>query len=119
MIRKPDKPCSTYVLIAIEKIKQHIDQNPLQFKTSSELLDHLNTPNRNSMEKTFKNIYGAGIKAYQVKQRLETSKNFLEKGMTKKLVAAKCYYKSPSTFAAAFKKAFKMTPTEWQALFVS
>jgi AraC-like DNA-binding protein len=116
-LRKANKPYSKYVLLATEKIKLHIDSNPLQCKTAADLLDMLNTPNRNVIEKAFKDTYDAGIKEYQVRQRLEASKTFLERGMPKKQVAAKCCYRSQSAFSAAFKKAYKMTPTEWQNLY--
>jgi AraC-like DNA-binding protein len=105
---------SKYVLDAIRCIKEHIDDNPFHYKTAADLLNHVSVPNRCAVEKAFKDIYGAGIKEYQVRQRLAASKKFLEEGMTKKLVASKCYYRSQSAFAAAFKKEFKMTPTEWQ-----
>lgn len=105
---------SKYVLDAIMCIKQHIDDNPFHYKTATELLNHVSSPNRCAVEKAFKDIYGAGIKEYQVRQRLEASKKFLEKGMTKKLIASKCFYRSQSAFAAAFRKEFNMTPTEWQ-----
>lgn len=114
MLSKARKPYSKYVLCAIETIKQHIDNNPFHYKKASELLDHLNTPNRNSVEKAFKDVYGAGIKEYQVRQRLEASKKFLELGMTKKQIAYKCYYSCQAAFCRAFKSEFKVTPTEWQ-----
>jgi AraC-like DNA-binding protein len=118
MLRKASKkPYSRYVMVAIETIKQHIDQNPLQYRTSAELLDYLNTPNRTIVEKAFKDTYGAGIKGYQVRQRLEESKKFLELGITKKQVAAKCFYKDQASFCRAFKHEFKITPTEWQNMF--
>ena len=117
MLMKARKPCSRYVLCAIETIKQHIDNNPFHYKTAAALLDHLSTPNRNSVEKAFKEVYETGIKEYQVRQRLEASKKFLDEGLTKKQVAYKCLYRSQSSFAAAFKKEFKMTPTEWQAMY--
>lgn len=116
MLSNATKHYSRYVLCAIETIKQHIDNNPFQHKTATGLLDHVSTPNRNYVEKAFKEVYGAGIKEYQVRQRLEASKKYLEEGLTKKLVAYKCLYSSQSAFAAAFKKEFKMTPTEWQTL---
>jgi AraC-like DNA-binding protein len=116
MVFKLNKPYSKYVLVAIEKLKQCIDDNPLQCKSAADLLDQQNIHNRNYIEKAFKDVYGAGIKEYQVRQRLEASKTFLEQGMPKKQVAAKCCYRSQSSFSAAFKKAFNMTPTEWQNL---
>jgi AraC-like DNA-binding protein len=115
MLRKL-KPPSKYVLDAIKCIKEHIDTDPLRYKTASQLLEQVSGPNRNAVEKAFKAEYGAGIKHYQVRQRLELSKKYLDAGFTKQLVAHKCFYKSQSAYAAAFKGVFKMTPTEWQAL---
>lgn len=117
MLTQARKPFSKYVLCAIQTIKQHIDNNPICYKTSSSLFDNLSTPNRNIVEKAFKEVYAAGIKEYQVRQRLELSKKLLDEGLTKKQVAHKCLYRSQSSFAAAFKKEYNMTPTEWQLLY--
>jgi AraC-like DNA-binding protein len=114
MLNNSIKPCSMYVLLAIESIKKHIDDNPFQFKTAAGLLEHVTTPNRNSVEKAFKEVYGTGIKEYQVRQRLEASKDFLQQGMTKKQIASKCYYSGQAAYCRAFKSEFKVTPTEWQ-----
>jgi len=111
------KPYSKYVLDAIKRIKLHLDTDPLRHKKASDLLEQVNGPNRNAVEKAFKSVFGAGIKEYQVRKRLEASKQFLEAGLTKKQVAGKCFYRSQSAYAAAFRKEFKMTPTEWQALY--
>jgi AraC-like DNA-binding protein len=113
MIKKV-KPYSRYVIVSIETIKNHIDANPFQFRTAAELIDHLTTPHRNSVEKAFKDIYGLGIKQYQVRQRLEESKKFLELAMNMKTITSKCFYKSHTSYSRAFKRAFKVTPTEWQ-----
>jgi AraC-like DNA-binding protein len=115
MLREASKPFSRYILCAIETIKQHIDDHPFHCKTSASLFDLLSTPNRSTVEKAFKEIYGAGIKEYQVRQRLEASKKFLETGMSKKQVAAKCLYSGQASFCRAFKKEFNLTPTEWQS----
>jgi AraC-like DNA-binding protein len=114
MLRETRRHFTRYVLCAIENIKQHIDAHPFHCKTSAELLEHLPSPNRNTVEKAFKKIYGAGIKEYQVRQRLEYSKKWLEKGMSKKQIAAKCLYSGQASFCRAFKKQFSITPTEWQ-----
>ena len=111
------QPYSKYVLDAIKGIKYHLDTEPLKYKKAADLLEEVCAPNRNATEKAFKAVFGAGIKEYQVRKRLEASKKFLEEGMTKKQVAGKCFYKSQSAYAAAFKKEFNMTPTEWQALY--
>ena len=71
------------------------------------------TVNRRILEKAFKHEYGYRVKEYQVSLRLAAAKSLLTDGMPIKRVAAKCYYSSQSAFCRAFKKAFKMTPTEW------
>jgi AraC-like DNA-binding protein len=109
------KPYSMHVLVTIAQVKQHIDNNPFQCKKAGELLDRLTNIKRSTLERSFKETYNVGIKEYQVRMRLEASKAMLENGMSKKEVACKCCYKSPSSFTAAFKKVFKMTPTEWQS----
>jgi AraC-like DNA-binding protein len=111
------RPYSKYVLDAIKRIKQHVDTEPLRYKKAADLLEQVSGPNRNAVEKAFKAVFGAGIKEYQVRKRLEASRKFLEDGMTKKQVAGKCFYSSQSAYAAAFKKEFRMTPTEWQSLY--
>lgn len=105
---------TTYILAAIATIKEHIDKDPFKFKLSSDILNHLNSPNRNILEKAFKDVYGDGIKTYQVKARLNAGKILIMKGMPKKLVAHKCLYGSSSSFTTAFKRQFGMTPSEWE-----
>lgn len=105
---------TTYILAAIATIKEHIDKDPFKFKLSSDILNHLNSPNRNPLEKAFREVYGDGIKTYQVKARLNAGKLLIMKGMPKKLVAHKCLYTSSSAFTTAFKRQFGMTPTEWE-----
>jgi AraC-like DNA-binding protein len=107
---------SSYVLNAIIALKEHIDDNPFKFKTAAALLENLNAPNRNSVEKAFKDLYGTRIKEYQVKQRLAQAKNYLQKGVSKKLVATKCMYGSSSAFCTAFRKEFGITPSQWERI---
>lgn len=100
---------------AIAAIKEHIDKDPFKFKGSFDVLNDLDAiPNRNILEKAFKDVYGDGIKTYQVKARLTVAKKLIIKGMPKKMIAHKCYYATPSAFTTAFKRQFKMTPTEWE-----
>ena len=98
------KPYSKYVLNAVKSIKAHIDADPFQYKTAAGLLEQISAPNRSIVEKVFKKVYGVGIKGYQISRRMEASKKFLEEGMSKKMIASKCLYKSQSAYAAAFKK---------------
>ena len=104
---------SLYVLNDVASVKKHLDNDPFKYKSSSDLLNNITSANRKSVEKAFKEIYGHGIKTYHVKQRLEKSKKHLEEGMTVKLAASACLYKSQSAYSTAFKKEFAMTPTEW------
>ena len=105
-----------YVRKAINSIKQHLDNYPLKYKTSSDLLDDTTHVNRKILEKAFKEMYGYRIKEYQVRQRLEFSKNYLKEGMSIKRVAEKCFYRSQSAYCTAFKREFKTTPTGWLKL---
>ena len=111
------KPYSNYALVAIEAIKIHIDMDPFRYRKATDLLDHLCTPHRNLAEKAFKAVYGCRIKEYQVRQRLNKAKQYLTEGMSKKLLADKCYYSSLSSFSNAFKKQFGISPTEWENTF--
>jgi AraC-like DNA-binding protein len=111
------KPYSKYVLDAVKSIKKHIDADPFEYKTAAALLEQVCSPNRSAVEKVFKKVHGCGIKVYQLSKRLEASKKFLEEGMSKKMIASKCFYRSQSAYAAAFKKEFGMTPTDWQLLY--
>lgn len=112
-----DKPYSKYVQDAIKRIKETIDTEPLLYKTANELLEQVSGPHRNSVEKAFRDVYGARIKEYQVRQRLEHSKKLLNEGITKKKVSDLCLYTTQSAYAAAFKKEFNMTPSRWQQLY--
>ena len=102
-----------YVSNAIASVKEYIDKRPLENKSCEDILECVTPVNRRILEKAFKDVYGYRIKEYQVKQRLKFSKQFLEDGMTIKLVAAKCLYRSQSSFCTAFKHEFNMTPTDW------
>lgn len=102
-----------YVLQAVELIKQDIEKDPFKHRYCKELLDTLTPVNRKILEKAFKELHGHRIKAYQVKKRLAFSKNFLQEGMPVKRVAGKCLYRSHSAYCTAFKKEFRLSPTEW------
>lgn len=111
---KPKKShYSLHVLNDVDTVKKHLDKNPFEYQASGDLLNKLTTANRKTIEKAFKELYGYGIKTYHVKQRLEKSKKYLEEGMTIKLAATACLYKSQSAYSTAFKKEFRMTPTKW------
>lgn len=103
-----------HILASIADIKKHIDKDPFKFKSSSAILNSLNLLNRRELEKAFRQVYGDGIKTYQVKARLNVAKKLMVKGMPKKLIAHQCYYASQSAFTTAFKRQFGMTPMQWE-----
>ena len=111
MLKK--KQYTLNVLNDIAIIKELLDTHPLKYRVCSELLSATASVNRKSIEKAFKDVYGHGIKAYHVKQRLKISKENLLEGMSIKQTASKCFYKSQSAYCTAFKKEFGLTPTEW------
>lgn len=117
-VTKPSTKAHTgYMLKAIASVKLQIDKTPFEFKTSAEFLTHLNTPNRTSVEKAFKAVYGVRIKEYLVKERLRRAKKMLTLDLPKKTIAYKCRYGSLSAFCTAFKKEFGITPTEWERIY--
>jgi AraC-like DNA-binding protein len=105
--------CTSYVRNAIILIKQHIDNDPLQYRTCKDMLDNITSVDRRLLEKAFKIMYGCGIKQYQLTMQLELSKQYLQNGSPTKQVAKKCHYSSQSAYSKAFKKEFGTSPTEW------
>jgi AraC-like DNA-binding protein len=110
------KQYTLYVLTAVTSLKRHIDDYPLAHKSSRDLQDSLTTLNRKLLEKAFKELFGFRIKEYQVKQRIEFSKQLLKEGLPIKQVAYKCYYSSQSAYSTAFKKEFAISPSDWLKL---
>lgn len=108
------KHLTTYMLAGAFSLREYIDNNPFKFKASSDLLNHLNLPNRSRLETTFKEVYGTRIKEYLVLVRLNEAKEMMKKGMPKKMIARKCLYQSSSAFSTAFRVHFGISPTEWE-----
>jgi AraC-like DNA-binding protein len=103
-----------YILAAIFSLREYIDNNPFKFKTTSDLLNHLNIPNLSSLERSFKAVYGTRIKEYLILVRLNIAKEMMKKGLPKKMIAHKCLYESSSAFSTAFRVHFGISPTEWE-----
>jgi len=102
-----------YVRMAVNAVKEDIENCPLKHRTCKELIDSLTTVNRKILEKAFKDLHGYRIKEYHVKLRLAASRHYLKEGMPMKQVAAKCFYKSQSAYSTAFKKEFGSSPKDW------
>ena len=107
-----DRKFKRHEKAAIAKVKEFIDQHPVNDKTTPELAKMVNI-NRNVLVKGFKKLHGSGIQEYRVRLRLEYAKLLLAEGKPVKWVAAKCLYASQSTFCIAFKREFHITATEW------
>lgn len=68
------------------------------------------------LKKLFKEVYGTSIYAYYQKQRLNVARDMLLSGdFTVKEVGLQVGYSNLSNFAAAFKKEFKILPSEIRA----
>jgi AraC-like DNA-binding protein len=108
-----NKSHSVYAQRSAIDLKLYIEQNPLVYKTISDLWEARPGESRSSTEKAFKHVTGYRIKEYLVKVRLDCSKQFLREGMQIKRVATKCFYKSQSAYCTAFRRYFNQSPTDW------
>ncbi len=90
-----------------------MDRHPLVHRTVTELWKVHPDKSRSAIEKAFKPVTGYRIKEYLVLVRLEYTKQFLRNGLSIKRVASKCFYKSQSAYCTAFRRYFKLSPTDW------
>lgn len=68
------------------------------------------------LKKLFKEVYGTSIYAYYQKQRMQMARDLLLRGdYSVKEVGLQVGYSNLSNFAAAFKKEFKLLPSEIRA----
>jgi AraC-like DNA-binding protein len=104
---------SVYARDSVISLQKYLDDNPIAYRTCSELWKVRAGDSRSSIEKAFKQVTGYGIKEYLVKLRLEYSKQYLRDGMPIKRVAAKSFYRSQSAYCTAFKRYFNQSPTDW------
>lgn len=104
---------SVYAKNSVLGLKQQMDDNPIAYKTVTELWKTRPGESRSSTEKAFKAVTGYRIKEYLVKVRLEYTKQLLREGMSIKRVSTKCFYKSQSAYSTAFRRFFNQSPTDW------
>lgn len=100
------------LVIRVTRVKEYIDKNPLQNKTTNELAGYAGI-SRNLLQKAFRELHGSHIKQYYTTQKLESAKRMLEEGMAIGQVARLCRYRSHSAFTTAFKNKFGITPFDW------
>ena len=102
---------------AIHSIKDYIDQHPLEIKTISALIHKTHSQiGINMLHQGFRQLYGTGIKEYEIRKRLETAASLLqEDDLTMQEITAMCGYSSQSSFVRAFKDVHGITPGQWRS----
>jgi AraC-like DNA-binding protein len=108
------QPYPLHVARATTNIKLYIDDNPFCRKSTDELAAHAGL-NRNVLQQAFKFIYFKTIKEYQFEKRMKAACELLLEGqLIKKEISRKCGYENANNFSNAFKKLYKMSPSEYQ-----
>jgi AraC-like DNA-binding protein len=102
---------------AVNELILFIDNNPLNRESISTLFPHYFS-NRNTIYPAFKCVKGQPIDEYRAFKLMEAAASMIADGeLTIRQVAYKCGFhgqKAPSNFSRAFRKAWKITPKEWQ-----
>lgn len=103
-------------LEAIHSIKDYIDQHPLEIKTISALIHKTHSQiGINLLHQGFRQLYGTGIKEYEIRKRLEAAAHLVQKDeLTMQEITARCGYSSQSSFVRAFKEVYGITPGQWR-----
>jgi AraC-like DNA-binding protein len=102
----------TLLLTAAAKVKEYIDEHPLDDKTTEELARYAGI-SRNLLQQIFQQEYNTHIKEYYSLQKIELAKQLLQQGMPAQQVARRCHYSSHSAFITAFRNKFGITPLAW------
>lgn len=105
---------------AIHSIKDYIDQHPLEIKTISALIQKTHSQiGINLLHQGFRQLYGASIKEYEIRKRLEAAAHLLQNDeFTMQEITAKCGYSAQSSFVRAFKEVHGITPGQWRNRYV-
>lgn len=103
-----------YVLIAFTSTKEYIEKHPFEGKTTLQFAIDAKV-NRKQLQAAFKNFTGMGLQEYLLAQRMKQAGLLLKEGnLPIKEIAITCRYKSQRAFTTAFKKAYGLTPLEYQ-----
>lgn len=97
---------------AAAKVKEYIDEHPLDQKTTQELAEYAGV-SRKLLQQTFHKEYSTNIKEYYALKKMQSAKQLLQKGMAARQVAKQCHYHSHSAFITAFRNKFGTTPLTW------
>jgi len=103
-------------LDAIHSVKNYIDQHPLEIKPIHELITKTHSQiGINLLHRGFRELFGAGIKEYELKKRLEAAAKLLQQDeLTMQQITDLCGYSSQSAFVRAFKDLYGVTPGQWR-----
>lgn len=102
-----------HVLADVAMIKEYIDKNPLQTR-STEYLADLAGLHRKLLQKAFKFYYHVTISEYQLHKRMEAATLLLQEGrLSHKQIACRCGYHAANNFSRAFKKVYKCSPKSY------
>lgn len=105
---------SGYITETIASVKEFIDSHPLEWKTTDQLAEEA-AINRKLLQKGFKQLHQINISEYQLQKRMEAASEMLDEGrLSKKQIAKRCGYNSYSNFSIAFKRTYKVSPSDWQ-----
>jgi AraC-like DNA-binding protein len=107
-------------LDAIHSIKDYIDQHPLEIKTISALIHKTHSQiGINLLHQGFRQLFGTGIKEYEIRKRLEAAAQLLQQDeLTMQEISARCGYSAQSSFVRAFKEVHGITPGQWRSRYV-
>lgn len=107
-MKKQSKPI---ILNVVPEVKNIFDKNYATESVDTLAINY--SVSRNILQDAFKQACGIGIRKYKLKQRMEAALKMLESGNCIKEVAFTLKYGTVSNFSRAFKKYYKVSPTEW------
>ena len=107
-MKKQIKPI---ILNVVPEVKKVFDKNYAAESVDTLAINY--SISRNILQDAFKQACGIGIREYKLKQRMEAALRMLESGYCIKEVAFTLKYGTISNFSRAFKKYYKVSPTEW------
>lgn len=98
----------------IRAVKEMLDQIQRPHTTIEELAYKAGM-NRTKLQYGFRKLFGQSIYSYQVRLRMDKAQRFLEEtDRPIKQVASLSGYNTISSFSAAFKKTFGLSPLQWR-----
>ena len=109
-----EKQLSRHMAASVHTVKEYIDTYPLEWKNLDDLASMVEI-NRKKLQQAFKCRFGVNISDYKLQKRMNAAADMLEEGrLSKKQIAYRCGYHKPNNFSIAFKKVYKMSPSDWQ-----